>query len=292
VTVDGKPASFLTGGKNYLYEIRVIESFRGVQKAGDVVKVQTALGGPDCGYRFEIGRKYLVDGWNEGSVLHTNTCTMTAPFDRSEAELRILRKIAAHQPLPNMVGNITHYAGPPDGELLGPLPGIIVKLQPMRGGTALSASTDTIGSFSFSNVPPGNYQVFLSLPPNLSPAFASFGKFDGELLPPIMVEKIGDTVCHADIVLGPSGSISGVVKSSTGQFDGWVNADNVKPDGTPWNTVLSTTPDSNGSFSLEHLKPGRYQIKFIRRQEFVQGEPQIINLEDGERKTGIVLVAK
>jgi len=34
------------------------------------------------------------------------------------------------------------------------------------------------------------------------------------------------------------------------------------------------------------------QLQFTRKQGFVEGEPLIIELKEGERKTGIVLVAK
>ena len=84
-----------------------------------------------------------------------------------------------------------------------------------------------------------------------------------------------------------------MIKFSDGQqVDGWVNANRVLPDGRPWNTVQTTVPDADGAFQLEHLNPGRYQIKFTRRQAFIEGEPQELELKEGERKTGIVLIAK
>jgi hypothetical protein len=87
--------------------------------------------------------------------------------------------------------------------------------------------------------------------------------------------------------------ISGVIKFPDGkQADGWVNADTVTTDGSPWNTVETAIPDSNGAFRLGQLNPGKYQIQFTRRQAFVQGEPQVLDLKEGERKTGVVLTAR
>ena len=43
-----------------LFEVRVIESFRGTANAGDIVGVRTGFGGGDCGYTFKIGGKYLI----------------------------------------------------------------------------------------------------------------------------------------------------------------------------------------------------------------------------------------
>ena len=79
--------------------IRVVESFRGTQKVGDLVDVRTGMGGGDCGYHFEIGKQYLVDARDQGGTLNTEICSRTASLDRGQADIRILRKIAAPQRL-------------------------------------------------------------------------------------------------------------------------------------------------------------------------------------------------
>jgi len=282
----------LVGIRFNVYQLRVLESFRGAQKVGDIIDVQTGMGGGDCGYRFVVGSKYLVDGWNQDGVLHTGICSITALLDSSGAELRILRAIASHQPLPDLIGVIKQYDGPPTEGPIGPLVSTPVKLQTASGGQPAYATTDATGFFSFSGVPPGQYIISLSLPPTLTPGYTNLGRIVDQQLPLITIEKDAGMVCHADIVVVPSAAIQGIVKSSDGKVDGWVNADTVKPDGTPSTTAQSTAPEADGTFSLEHLKPGRYRIQFIERQGFVRGEPQILDLKDGERKTGIVLIAK
>jgi hypothetical protein len=177
--------------------------------------------------------------------------------------------------------------------IVGPLAGTAVSLRPEGGGTSSTVVADSVGFFEFDGVSQGRYRIFLKLPNTLSVAYSNLGKVDNAVLPPVVVETSSETVCRAEIIVGPSASISGVVRFPDGQeADGWVNADTVTPDGRPWNTVLTSDPDSSGSFQLAHLNPGRYQVQFTRRQGFIKGEPQIIELKEGERKTGIVLVAK
>ena len=87
-----------------LFQVCVIESFRGSQKAGEIVSVQTGSGGGDCGYEFRIGAKYLIDASRQNDVFFTTICTLTAPVEQSEVELRALRNIAAGQRVPDLTG--------------------------------------------------------------------------------------------------------------------------------------------------------------------------------------------
>ena len=75
-----------------LFQVRVIESFRGTEKAGDIVGIRTGFGGGDCGYRFEIGVKYLIDASRNGDGFITGICSLTAPLQDSEVELRSLHR--------------------------------------------------------------------------------------------------------------------------------------------------------------------------------------------------------
>ena len=51
-------------------------------------------------------------------------------------------------------------------------------------------------------------------------------------------------------------------------------------------------PESDGKFSLGHLKPGRYSVQFTSRAGFVRGKPQIIELKVGDRRTGVILLSQ
>ena len=57
------------------------------------VVVVTSRGGGDCGYRFEVGERYLVYayGVNEAN-LGTNICQRTAPLSADAGDLKLLGK--------------------------------------------------------------------------------------------------------------------------------------------------------------------------------------------------------
>jgi len=181
----------------------------------------------------------------------------------------------------------------PEGGTTSPLGGVAVTLRPETGGASSTVIADTGGYFEFDRVPQGRYRLSLNLPTTLSVAFSNLGKVINESIPPVAINASGQTVCRMEIMAGPSASISGSVHFPDGKkAEGWVKADTVTSNDRPWNTVLTSVLEPSGSFQLAHLKPGRYLVQFTRKQGFVQGEAQIIQLREGERKTGIVLIAK
>jgi hypothetical protein len=228
--------------------LRVVENFRGSQKAGNIVDVRTGMGGGDCGYHFEVGKQYLVDAWDRGHTFNTGICSRTASLDQAQTDVRILRKIAAHKRPPELAGELSKISGP-EGDTIDPFPGVAVSLQPEGGGASSSVIVDIGGFFEFDGVPEGRYRIFLNLPNTLSVVYSNFGKVDNGILPPIVIDTSNNVVCRAEIIVGPSANISGVVRFPGGNnAEGWVKADSVTADGRPWNTMLTSETAPNGSF--------------------------------------------
>jgi hypothetical protein len=87
-----------------LYRVAVLEVSERFK--GDIppyVIIATGSGGGDCGYSFETGQNYVVDGeWTEDNalarlgggarVVTTSICSLTAPEDKAESMLQRLRK--------------------------------------------------------------------------------------------------------------------------------------------------------------------------------------------------------
>ncbi|MGD0940707.1 MAG: hypothetical protein ABR905_13465 [Terracidiphilus sp.] len=288
--------SRMTHPQQVLVEIRVIESFRGPQKAGTIIHLRTGLGGGDCGYRFKLGGKFLIDAMGIRGNLYTGICSLTAPDEEVGSEIETLRELAAGQRMPDVDGFLYKVNASSVDPKKKPLQGISISLMAKAGQALYQTSSDSQGRFIFIEIPGGTYTVSLGLPDDLSPAFTNFGRTtDQDEMPNLVVPSggLGGANCHVEMYVDSAASISGVVKSpGNTSLDGWVNADNVKPGGTPWDTVLSSVPSPNGVFRLAHLPPGRYQIQFTSRAGFVKGDPQIVELRDGERKSGIVLTAK
>jgi hypothetical protein len=275
-----------------LFQVRVIETFRGTEKVGDVVGIRTGFGGGDCGYTFKFGAKYLIDASSNGNGFVTGICSLTAPVEDSEVELRSLRRLAVGRHLPDLVGVLMRSTETDDGENVTPLSGVTVQAKRVAGGSAQTTATDAAGSFTFEKLPRGTYELILGLPTNLSAAYTESAILDEDQVPSVSIESrdADSAACHTRIVVKEAGGISGVVQSSeSAKIDGWVNADTVTADDKPWNTVRSVIPRPGGKFFLPNLKPGRYSVRFVSRAGFVRGKPQIIELRDGERRTGILL---
>jgi hypothetical protein len=279
-----------------LFKIRVIESFRGTEKAGETVEVRTGFGGGDCGYTFKTGARYLIDASKYGDALFTGICSLTAPFEDAEVELRTLRSMAAGQRAPDLTGVLMRGTETDDNHdhyRVTSLPGVPVEAKSIVGGTVQKTVTDALGSFTFARLPKGEYQLILGLPANLSGAYSNYGILGENQVSAISIASTAaeSAVCHMHIVVEPSGNISGVVQSSLSTpIDGWVNADTVTRDDKPWNTVRTSTVGPDGKFTLGHLKPGRYGVQFTSKAGFVRGKLEIIELKDGERRTGVILL--
>lgn len=73
---------------------RVERAWKGA--LGDTVVIRTRLTGESCGYRFEIGRDYLVYATGEPALI-TGICTGTRPAEGAEAELEALDQLARQE---------------------------------------------------------------------------------------------------------------------------------------------------------------------------------------------------
>ena len=58
----------------------------------DKITISTGQGSGDCGYKFEVGKKYLVYADGERNNLKTNICTRTSAFE-SNKDVAFLNKI-------------------------------------------------------------------------------------------------------------------------------------------------------------------------------------------------------
>jgi len=84
------PASLDASDPELLVTFLVRHSYRGEQQK--TIVVHTGLGGGDCGFRFEIGKQYLVYAYrDESDQLSTGICSGTALLDDSRSNLAYLR---------------------------------------------------------------------------------------------------------------------------------------------------------------------------------------------------------
>jgi hypothetical protein len=277
-----------------LFQVRVLENFRGNQKVGEFVKVFTGQGGGDCGYRFKIGSKYLIDAAEKDGGFETGHCTRTAPIEESQVELRLLRTIAAGKKVPDLTGILSQNIGlTPETSENKPFSNIRVSLQPVAGGQAFESTTDIFGSFTFPILPSGRYRIHLELPSDFSPAWSNYSGFlRDDRLPLLIIKKSNEefAACHIEILTETSGSISGIIQVPGYKSNHWtVEANSVDTHNEPEDTVGEAYPDAKGFFRLSHLPAGRYAVQIVKRGTFIESAPQIVDLKDGEKKTGLIL---
>jgi len=140
---------------------------------------------------------------------------------------------------------------------------------PTDGTVFDTQTTDTDGTFSFSNIPPGNYVVVET---NLS-GYTSTGDKDGDNFDQIAVSlSAGDSNTGNDFLDAQAGSINGSVfndANSSGDLDtGETGIQNVTiklyaadVDGNPTGAALQTaTTDTDGAYTFDNVLPGKYVV--------------------------------
>ncbi|EIJ43114.1 putative collagen-binding protein, partial [Beggiatoa alba B18LD] len=160
-------------------------------------------------------------------------------------------------------------------------------------------TTDSNGQYRFSGLEAGNYTVSvtpptgnsLTTPPtvsiNLTPQqqfdAADFGLYNSTTPPPAPTGRIGDTVWNdtdGDGVQDPTETgVAGVTVKLTN-----AGADDIF--GTPDDTVLTTTTDSNGHYQFVNLDGGLYQVSIVPPTGTTITTPSRLNsftLADGQQ---------
>ena len=75
-----------------IYTMLVQRRWKGVKR--DSVQIMTGTGGGDCGYRFEVGVRYVVFARQGAKYLGTSICSRTKPAaELSKGELAALGRI-------------------------------------------------------------------------------------------------------------------------------------------------------------------------------------------------------
>lgn len=76
---------------NVSVKLKVSKSWKGVNSKEIILT--TGRGGGDCGYRFEVGEKYLIYAYaGENNILGTGICSRTALVEGNK-DIKILNKL-------------------------------------------------------------------------------------------------------------------------------------------------------------------------------------------------------
>lgn len=93
----GKVTSVTEMGNEIVATFEVMQSWKGVKES----KIIVQSGTHSCGFRFEMGKEYVVYGYNSEGKLSTNLCTRTRSFDgKDKSEIEALGEPEKMPPSP------------------------------------------------------------------------------------------------------------------------------------------------------------------------------------------------
>ena len=211
------------------------------------------MGGGDCGYRFEIGKEYLVYAYlGEDKKLSTGICTRTGLLTKADEDLAYIRGRATAESNATLNGTIVRQKQGPDGI---PARSAMASVKVIVEGEdkEYEAVSNEKGNFSISGITAGSYKVKLSLPAGL----ASGLKEQEQQV------KLSEKGCAAVYFLVVSnGRLTGVVFDAAGQplekaeiilmefgkekYRGYTN---------------DAYSDKEGKYEISQVPPGRYILQ-------------------------------
>ena len=170
----GTVTSVTENGNYRTFVFLVGRPFKGVSRG--YVRVNTGRGGGDCGYRFEIGRKYLVYASKDQQTgtMATSVCTRTQSFDAATEDLNYIQDLPASATKNRLSGTVTEITNIVDRDgvrLQMPTAGLVVLITGER--QTFRAMTDPNGAYYVAGLPKGRYTIRLRLSKHY---IISFGK--------------------------------------------------------------------------------------------------------------------
>jgi hypothetical protein len=241
----------------------VLHSYRGDQRRP--MRLSTGLGGGDCGFDFEVGKRYLVYAFkDEAGELSTSTCTRTTRLRKSPENLAYLpgKRVA---PATNKEASITtsklcgrvvptDATGSVDSQVLLVRAG---SKSPVPGSEAGPLSD---GSFCITDVNPGKY--YLLFVNRIEESLTSFVYFPG------VSDLSQATAIHVIPGHAPSDLVFDIPAQATFSVSGMVsNSDNPQLPAevkvmliSSSQPLLAYTSDAatSGSFVFDQVLPGEY----------------------------------
>jgi len=143
----------------------VEDTFRG-SLGGNDVEIVTGMGGGDCGYNFEKGRKYLVYASEWHGRLYTGICSRTRPLNQADEDLAYFRNLPAENSGSNIRVKVVKHTPPANASDqtndLKPMEN--VKITAVSGDQKYEGHTNASGQLEFRNVTPGKYKITSDIP--------------------------------------------------------------------------------------------------------------------------------
>ena len=227
-------------------------AFLGVD--GTEVDVATGMGGGDCGYDFQAGKRYLVYAYRltQGNRLATGICSRTKPYQAADEDIKFLGTLPTLSSGVTIYGEIRrqlHSVKRGDAKSVGPVADVAVVVE--GEGERREVRADAQGHYRVSGLRPGEYKVTLSLPEELT------------VHQPKQEVTIADRGCAAvNYFVADNGRISGMVFDAEGQPIPKVLISLIEADDHDIERDYSKLErtDQDGRYSFTAVPPGRYLL--------------------------------
>jgi hypothetical protein len=236
-----------------IFSFRVDESFRGVNAAQ--IEVRTGMEDGDCGYRFNLGERYLVyANFNPANGFYdTSICTRTRPLSEAAEDLDYIRGgLKNREPGATLSGELRRYRRNLETEemqQLGPLANI--KISVTSEGRSFVTRTDEQGRYELTRLEPGQYVVRPELPDEL-------GTWDSE-----RKTNLNDRGCGVvGFQVTDNGRISGQILDADGKPvpKMTVNLIAASQAASTRPKSMSASADDAGWYELKFVPPGNYLV--------------------------------
>jgi Carboxypeptidase regulatory-like domain len=230
-----------------VYKFSVEQSYSGVD--GTEVEISTGTGGGDCGYRFEIGERYLIYAHSYQNRLSTNICSRTKALATANEDLAFLGNLSSSPAGASVYGEVINQRTKTLAS------DVLVKIE--GNNESRNIRPDAQGRYRVSGLSPGKFKVTLQIPETLS-----VHRPEREII-------VANRGCAAvNYYVSDNGRLSGRVLDAAGQpvprilisiFDPAVDPKIEHP--------TSNRTDAEGRFSLSSIPAGRYLIA-VNHQRF------------------------
>ena len=230
--------------------------WKGVDPASQI-EVMTARDGAACGYKFELGQRYLVFAGRSGidpRRLTVSMCSATRAFEPAGESLQFLEYL--HHPAKGgrVFGNITNttrsfdYYGEHGRD--APIDAKVI----LRGPAGAVEATSRGGRYEFTSLTAGSYDVELVAP----------NGYETRVRSQKLEIPNGRACAQRDLYVAPASRIAGRVLEHTGAPFGKRQVEVAGATATPhpdYGLPIATAyTDADGFFELRGLPPGSYIV--------------------------------
>ena len=148
-----------------LVKMLVEDTFRG-SLGGNDVEILTGMGGGDCGYGFEKGKKYLVYASEHRGRLYAGICSRTRPLIEATEDLAYFRNLPAENSGSSIRVKVVKHTPPVSqtDQTYDVKPMENVKVVAESGDLKYEGHTNSAGQMEFKNVLPGKYKITSDIP--------------------------------------------------------------------------------------------------------------------------------